>query len=260
MIRTVLLSAAMLMQVLQFGGDDAPLVFMRSSADEPYLTRLRETYKLGDVIAGANDDYDRVRAISRWVRTRWNHNGSNTPQKSDPISILEEAAAGKQFRCVEYAQVLAAALTAVRIPARVLAIATADVETRESGAGHVVAEAWLADRQKWIMVDGQFDVIPTLDGQPLNAVELQRAIASRAKGLGVASLSDTKAGRYFDWVAPYLYYFHTPLDSRYPSAASRTELCLLPVGAKPPTVFQKKWSFGSNAFTHSVALFYAPPR
>lgn len=43
------------------------------------------------------------------------------------------------------------------------------------------------------MVDGQFDVIPLLDGRPLNAVELQRAIAGGAKGLSVASLSDTKA-------------------------------------------------------------------
>lgn len=239
--------------------DDTPIVVLRSSAEEPYLTRLRETYKLADVVAGATTDYERVRAVSRWVRTRWNHNGSNTPEKNDPISILEEAAAGKKFRCVEYAAVLAAALNSIRIPARVLALATEDVETRESGAGHVVAEAWLADRQAWIMVDGQFDVIPLLDGRPLNAVELQRALAGGAKGLSVASLSETKAERYFDWVALYLYFFHTPLDQRYPAPASRTELCLLPVGAKPPTVFQKKWSFGSNAFTHSVALFYAPP-
>jgi hypothetical protein len=140
-----------------------------------------------------------------------------------------------------------------------VALAREDVETAESGAGHVVTEAWLEDRRKWIMVDGQFDVIPLLDGQPLNAVELQHAIATKAKGLTVASLSDTNAERYFEWVAPYLYYFHTPLDQRYPAAASRTELCLVPVGAKPPTVFQKKWSFGSEAFTHSVGLFYAPP-
>jgi len=240
--------------------DDTPVLVLRSSADEPYLTRLRETYKLADVVAGAATDYDRVRAVSRWVRTRWNHNGSNTPEKNDPISILEEAATGKKFRCVEYAVVLAAPLNAIRIPARVLALATEDVETRESGAGHVVTEAWLADRRTWIMVDGQFDVIPLLDGRPLNAVELQRALAGGAKGLSVATLSDTKAETYFDWVAPYLYFFHTALDARYPAPASRTELCLLPLGAKPPTVFQKKWSFGSEAFTHSVALFYAPPR
>lgn len=236
-----------------------PYTFRRSEPGGAYLTRLREQYRLDEVVAGRGGDYERVRAVSRWVRSRWEHNGSNEPQRPDPLSILEEAARGKRFRCVEYAAVLAAALDALGIPARVLALKTEDVETRASGAGHVVAEAYLADLHKWVMVDGQWDVIPTLRGRPLNAVELQRALARQPEGLGVDSFSGTTAEKYFAWVAPYLFYFDTKFDSRFEGAENGYSLMLVPVGAKEPQVFQRKWGIGKMVYTHSLRAFYPEP-
>lgn len=246
---------------LEFTDDSEslPYQFRRGGPGDAYLARLREQYRLNEVVAGRRGDYERVRAVSRWVRSRWEHNGSNEPQRPDPISILEEAAQGKRFRCVEYAAVLAAALDALGIPARVLALKTEDVETRESGAGHVVAEAYLADLHKWVMVDGQWDVIPTLRGRPLNAVELQRALARRAKGLGVDSFSGTTPEKYFAWVAPYLFYFDTKFDSRFEGAENGYSLMLVPVGAKEPRVFQRKWGIGKMVYTHSLRAFYPQP-
>lgn len=235
-----------------------PHAFVRSTPGDSYLTRLRAEYGLDKVVAGERSDYGRLRAVSRWVRSRWEHNGSNEPQKPDPISILREAAEGKRFRCVEYALVLSAALNSIGIPARVLALKTEDAETRESGAGHVVAEAYLSDRGKWVMVDGQWDVIPTLRGRPLNAVELQRALSRRQRGLGVDSLSGADAAEYFAWVAPYLFYFDTKFDSRYEGARQTQSLMLVPVGAKQPTVFQRKWPL-RMVYTHSVRAFYPKP-
>ena len=237
-----------------------PFAFQRSAPDDPYLTRLREEYALGELVKGKRNDYEKVRAVSRWVRTRWEHNGSNMPEKPDPISILEEAKQGKRFRCVEYSAVLAAALNAVGVRARVLSLLTEDVETRESGAAHVVAEAYLADRKKWVMVDGQWDVIPTLKGKPLGAVEFQRALAKREKGLGVDTFSDVKADGYSEWVAPYLFYFIAKFDSRYGVAASRKELVLVPVGAKEPKVVQRKWPIGDVVYTNSLRAFNDPRR
>jgi transglutaminase-like putative cysteine protease len=232
-----------------------PSAFLRSAPGDPYLVRLRTAYGLDEVVAGKRGDYEKVRAVSRWVRTRWEHNGSNMPEKSDPISILEEAGRGKRFRCVEYSAVLAGALNAVGIPARVLSLLTEDVETRESGAAHVVAEAYLADMKKWVMVDGQWDVIPTLKGRPLGAVEFQRALARRAKGLGVDSFSGVKADGYYEWIAPYLFYFITKFDSRYGVQASRKELVLVPVGAKEPKIVQRKWPIGDVVYTNSLRAF-----
>lgn len=235
-----------------------PQAFVRHAPGDAYLKRLRDEYALEGVVAGVRDDYAKVRAVSRWVRSRWEHNGQNEPQKPDPISILREASEGKRFRCVEYAVVLSAALNAVGVPARVLALKTEDVETRESGAGHVVAEAYLADREKWVMVDGQFDVIPTLKGKPLNAVELQRALARGEKRLGVDSLSGASAEKYFAWVAQYLFYFDTKFDSRYEGAQTNLSLMLVPVGAKQPTVFQRKWPL-RVVYTSSLRAFYPKP-
>ena len=239
--------------------DPQKVAFRRSDADDPYLGKLRTQFELEDVVAGDESDYARVRSICEWVRGRWEHNGDNEPKKSDPISILEEAAGGKRFRCVEYAIVVAGALEAIGIPARVLALKTEDVETRPSGAGHVVAEAWLAEKKKWILIDGQFDVIPTLDGEPLNAVELQRALAAKKKGLGVDSLSGTKAENWFRWVAPYLYYFDTAFDRRHGVTRSPGALMLVPIGAKNPTVFQVKYPISNMTYTGSVPTFYAKP-
>lgn len=235
-----------------------PFTFQRSVPDDPYLKRLREEYSLGELVKGKSSDYEKVRAVSRWVRTRWEHNGSNMPEKPDPISILEEAKQGKSFRCVEYSAVLAAALNAVGVRARVLSLLTEDVETRESGAAHVVAEAYLSDKRKWVMVDGQWDVIPTLKGKPLGAVEFQRALAKREKGLGVDTFSGVKADGYFEWVAPYLFYFITKFDGRYGVAASRKELMLVPVGAKEPKVVQRKWPIGDVVYTNSLRAFNDP--
>ena len=73
---------------------------------DPYLNKLRTTYKLDELVAGKNGDYEKVQAVCHWVRSRWEHNGNNEPKKNDAISILQEAEQGKRFRCVEYSVVL----------------------------------------------------------------------------------------------------------------------------------------------------------
>lgn len=251
---------------LNFTDDSAPpnYSFLRSSIENPYLVQLRTEYKLNEIVAEAKSDYERVRLISRWVRTQWEHNGSNEPQKAEPIAILKEAATGKQFRCVEYSIVLSAALNSVGIPARVLGLMMQDVETRELGAGHVVAEAYLVDLKKWIMVDGQWDVIPVLNNQPLNAVELQRALAANVSGIDVNTFSNVSANGYLQWISPYLFYFDTKLDSRFGLGKHvynrhSDAVVLVPLGAKEPTVFQRVHPLRNELYTHSLKEFYAQP-
>lgn len=101
--------------------------------DEPYLVQLRTKYQLNQLVSKSQSDYERVLLISKWVRTQWEHNGSNEPQRAEPIAIQEETATGKQFRCVEYSIVLSGAFNAVGIPARVVGLMMADVETRQTG-------------------------------------------------------------------------------------------------------------------------------
>lgn len=234
--------------------------FRRSSPSEQYLTNLRTTYKLDDLLIGKKTDFERVQAVCAWVHQQWKHNGSNLPRYYDPVSILQEAAQGKQFRCVEYGIVLTGALTALGIPARTLGLETADVETRKIGAGHVLAEAWLADQHKWMLVDGQWDVIPLLNGIPLNAVELQKALAEHQPGLAVASPAGTSTKRYSRWIQPYLFYFDTSLDSRFGAGRAPDQLFLVPLGSANPTRFQGGEPAKNRLYTNSAVTFYAPPQ
>lgn len=227
---------------------------------DAYFAQLRREYPLDSVVAGATTDLERVRRMSRWVRTRWEHNGSNEATRSDPLAILAEARTGKRFRCVEYAEVLAGALSAVGVPARVLGLQRADVETATRDAGHVVAEAWLADRRRWVLVDGQWDVIPFLGDEPINALELARALDASTPGLRVTSLSGTSSPLYVRWVRPYLFHFVvSPRPWTTGSAPGARPWMLLPIGAPPPTVFQRTWPQPDYVPTHRPAVVYAPP-
>ncbi|WP_205502198.1 transglutaminase-like domain-containing protein [Rufibacter psychrotolerans] len=230
--------------------------YLRSTTNNAYLTQLRTTYGLDRLVAGKKTDFERVQAVCAWARKQWEHNGSNTPLKSDPISILEEAATGKQFRCVEYGVVVSGALNSLGIPARTLALKMEHADTIQYGAGHVVAEAYLHDQKKWVLVDGQFDVIPTLKGKPLNAVEMQQALAAGAPDLQVVSFSGTQANDYFQWIAPYLFYFDTRLDNRYGVEQKPGSIMLMPQGAQKITVFQRIRPLTDFTYTHSVADFY----
>lgn len=232
----------------------------KAGIDWAMLDTLRTRYRLDDVVAGSADDLDRVRRLSRWTRSRWQHNGENEPSRPDPLTILAEADAGRRFRCVEYAEVLAAALSAVGVPARVLGLQRADVETAESGAGHVVAEAWLRDGKRWALVDGQWDAIAMRGAVPLNARELQDALATEDARLAVQTFSGIPPSVFERWIAPYLHFYVTKGRRWTTGAPDGTKsLMLVPPGATAPQVFQRRFPQSYDEATASVGRLYAPP-
>ncbi|WP_162428704.1 transglutaminase-like domain-containing protein [Pontibacter pudoricolor] len=230
-----------------------------------FLNTLREQYNLDAIVAGAANDTERALRMVNWVHQQWNHNGMNEPSKPDALTILAEAKAGKQFRCVEYGTVTAASLNAIGLPARRLGLKMKEVETIEFGAGHVLLEVYLPDLKKWVMLDGQFDVMPVLNNVPLNAVEFQQAIANNYDKLEIRSLSGASKPQYVNWIYPYLYYFDVKFDNREGIALERKKtdgkqsLMLVPVGAKEPKVFQIKNPIDYCKYTTSVADFYQAP-
>lgn len=252
-------------------GTVKPIQMMIPGRDDPDLTTLRTKYGLEEVVAGAGDDYEGLRRLVKWAHERWQHNGDNTPSHSDPLTILAEAAEGKQFRCVEYATVTVGCAQALGMPARILSLKRKDVETAKNSAGHVVAEVWLDSRKKWVFVDGQWDAIPEKDGVPLNAVEFQEAFAKDAPGLRIRSSSKVDAARYLLWIVPYLYYFdfnvdqrlfgrgsdHSSNEQRYQPKSGK--IMLVPKGAKKPTVFQRTAPIRNCTYISSAKAFYPAP-
>jgi hypothetical protein len=153
---------------------------------------------------------------------------------------------------------------------RVLGLKTRDVEKVKLGAGHVVSEVYLTNLNKWVFIDPQFNVIPTLDGKPLNAVEFQNAIVNNLDNLKLINLhgeiSTEISDNYIDWVAKYLFYFDVLFDQRvgkeinYKRINGMTKITLVPIGEKEPKVFQRRSKIDFSYYTNSLNDFYRSPK
>lgn len=233
-----------------------------------YLDKLRNDYGLDVLVENIDDDMEKVLTVLHWVSKQWRHHSSNTPSKPDAITILEEARSGERFRCVEYSVVLSTSLLSLGYKSRILFLKTRDVETATSGAGHVAVEVWIQGLGKWVLVDGQFDAMPMLDGVPLNAVELQAAIAENddIKYKNIDGFHCyLKAINYTNFIADYLYYFDTMLCQRVTFQEEvvyfmgKSYLMLVSLGAKNPGIFQGGDAMDYLIYTNAYKDFYQSP-
>ena len=221
-----------------------------NSPDIIYLCKLKKY--LPEEIVADKTDIEKVLSVTNYVTGLWKHNGWNKPKKNDPISILEEVELGKDFRCVEYAIVISGFLNSLGIPTRTVGLKTKDVETRAIGAGHMVAESYIKNEGKWIMVDPQWNVVPMKDGEPLSIIEFQQALFHKETGINVSE-------KYQMWIKAYLFYLDTSIDLRYENRKDIRKLMLVPLDAKNPTVFQIKYPLENMIYTHSLVDFYREP-
>jgi len=238
-------------------------IYSFSSYSQDYLDNLREKYNLDKLCNDCKTDYEKVLSVTKWVSNLWEHDGNNQPEKYDADFILNEVINnGKCFRCVEYGIVIYACLNALNITARQLGLMTADVETREYGAGHVGAEAYLKDMNKWIFIDGQYGIIPKLDNMPLNAVEFADSLEKTeeyGEKLNVVNVKQNISKEdYFNWIKEYLYYYnYTYWEKGENESLKEKTIMLGPTGAEKPKVFQIKWPLKIDIYTHSVVDFYS---
>jgi Transglutaminase-like superfamily len=227
----------------------------------PEYARLRAEFKVDDAVAGARDDYDRLQRLTLWTSRQWQHDSTHMASKTDPLTILREASQGGRFICMNYAVVLAGAARAYGLTARQLALLPRDVETRSEA--HSVVEVWLPQFKKWVLADAQYGIVPELDGKPLSALELQRALASDEERLVCRGAAQGCAA----WQAFILrnsYFFKFDNQQRYYSRsdAAPAKLVLVPKGAPPPRKFAggNEQVFANSTYTSNPAAFYAPPR
>lgn len=234
-----------------------------------FLKELRSSYRIDKLVAEDNTEFEKIKSILDWTNSRWSHNGSNSPSKSDALTILKEAKEGKQFRCVEYGIVAAAAMNSIGIPARTLGLKSRDVEKVRRGAGHVVTEAYSKELGKWIFMDPQMNIIPVLNGVPLNGVEFQREIYNKNPELKLINkqgeLNSEDKRNYIKWIGKYLFYFDVLFDQKtldsdkFKSINGMTKLTLVPVGYKEPKVFQRRYKINYSFYTNSLNDFYRNP-
>lgn len=211
-----------------------------NSYDKQYLGNL---LNLAGFEALQNDklpEMDIAIKLMEFTNKAWQHSGVNIPSSPDPISIIREAREGSKFRCVEYSIVLQALLSASGITSRVLYLRTEDVETRTSGAGHVVVEAYIHEFGKWVMFDPQMNLYISSGKTPLNAMEIKSNIALNKK-LSIHSsnlLLFLLRRLYLKWISKYLAYLVADQVQCYPSQYPRTQYVLKDSSLKMFTKFQ----------------------
>jgi hypothetical protein len=240
--------------------DNYEIKYSNISAD-PFYTKLRNQYKLDSLVKDAETDFDKILTIQSWVQSRWKHDCCNTPEQNNAIYILEQVKKGERFRCVEYSTVAKQCLASLGFKVRGLGLMTKDISDVQSGGGHVVNEVYIEDIKKWMYFDPQFGVIPTLEGIPLNAIELQYRIKNKLDFKLINPNKTITKEDYIAWISPYLYYFTTSLNQGGISiwdriVGNKKSLTLYPKGAEKPPYFQKIFRLNNSFYTHSVKDFY----
>jgi len=235
-----------------------PFPVLYDDPKAPQFLEMRREFAIDAVVAGAKDDYERLRRLTHWVSTRWEHSPNQMASKSDPLTILREAQKGGRFICREYAIVMAGVAAAYGMPARVVNLMPRDVETRSEA--HSVAEVWLDELGKWVLADGQYGAIGELDGVPLSGIELQAAFAEDRPVVCSAG-----AGVFAEW-KPFIlrnaFFIKMGNDQRAFEHRTTAQLVLVPKRAPNPTKFAggSEEIFAGAIYTSNPDSFYAPPR
>lgn len=223
--------------------------------DNPKLKTIRAEFDIDAVLAGARDDYEKLQRLAAWTSTRWEHSSTQNASNNDPLTILREAKAGGRFICMNYAVVLGGTASAYGLPARLLGLLPKDTETRTDA--HSVAEVWIPSRRKWVLADGQYGQTAELDGVPLNAVELQDAIAHDRP---VQCSQPKTCAQWLGFIEQYLYFFKIDREERWFEPFKPDQLVLIPKGAMPPKSMNGNVNvFAGAKFTSNPEVFYAAP-
>jgi len=142
----------------------------------PDVKRLREEYRLDDVVIGETSEFRKMLKLRHWVHSRW-HIDNEQNFNGDVFAILEKAKAGAGFNCTHAMKVQHAVMTAMGFVVRDLGV-QCNTQEFPKGFHHGVNEVWSNDHAKWVLLDGEYDFHFERDGQALSALEVHEAVRS----------------------------------------------------------------------------------
>jgi hypothetical protein len=140
--------------------------------DNPKLKRLREMYKLDEVVAKGKEEFERQILLLDWVHTRFKKFGKPSSKARGALDILQAIDQGHTFFCAQYADVMVSAAASMGWVCRDLALRRPDY-IGSGSTEHSSTEIWSNQHRKWIMFDPTFAMYVEKDGVPLNAYELR---------------------------------------------------------------------------------------
>lgn len=144
----------------------------------PHQQRLRQQYRLDDVIAKGQTELEQLALLRDWIHSQWLGWQSDKYPHSpswNPLEVLDTTKGNWGFgMCTHYGAVFAGCASALGWVARSVVV-----------DHHCLAEVWSEELQKWILEDAgptrEFDATYEIDGVPINALELHEAAAGKKR-------------------------------------------------------------------------------
>ncbi len=248
--------------VYEDSGETLELRYFFQDPEGVYLATLREDFGIMERTSSASSDLQRLQILTEWVHGLWEHHADHTASSLDPLTILWEAETAPGFRGIESAVVLSGALQSIAVPTRYVTLHGRTIE--ESADAHVVVEAYLRDRQEWVMADPLWNRIPLYQEEPVSAYRLQQAMMHEPRS--ITYLQRRRDVSYSRWIREYLYYMHTNQDSRLNTDVyAFKNLMLVPKNLPIPRYFSpyhRHMGYDlseSASVTHDPSYFYGTP-
>lgn len=150
-----------------------------SMAPHQRVDQFLEQYDFASTMAAGGSEMEQFARLRDWVHSQWlGWQSDKYPYcpSWDPLEILHVTKNNLGFgMCTHYAAVFVGAAASLGYTAREIIV-----------DHHCLVEIWSEERQKWILQDPgparEYDAHYTLDGEPINGLELHRALAQgRAK-------------------------------------------------------------------------------
>ncbi|MFI5250873.1 MAG: transglutaminase domain-containing protein [Bacteroidota bacterium] len=195
-------------------GPSNPTNYLWDGFHHPKMDSLRRKYALAGIIKNGTNEFQKMKLMLHWVSNRFEHSSNNPCKGSDALSILADAEKGAQLRCVEYGRLFANCMDALGYPARTVGL-TKFGTGFGTPLGHVGAEVWSNQFQKWIFFDGQNDAWWEAGGIPLSADECRQHYI-HGDDSGIVFVGQNKGYDYgkikSDW---FPYFYHVDLSNNF---------------------------------------------
>lgn len=158
--------------VLPAGDSGLPMRF--DPSNHPRLLEFTARERLESIAAGATSEFDGALRLKDWVAAQFPKGDPNPYPPWDALVVLDWIRGGITGGfCAQYSQVMLQALAALGYQARYV-----EIGQRDNPYNHYLFEYWSNERQKWIVLDADFNLHFERNGVPLSALEVHEAYVS----------------------------------------------------------------------------------
>jgi len=140
--------------------------FLYERYENPDLQRLRQQYRLDEIIAPGRNEFEQMLLLNEWLVESVPF-GSPPPIRPQAFHVLEHGLAGQTFNCTYLSFTLAQMYTSLGWTARKI-----------TSVGHGTLDVWSNYWRKWFQIDPSRNSYFRLRGQatPLNSNEIRRQL------------------------------------------------------------------------------------